>query len=162
MLHMKKNILFALMIAAAGFVGCTKSDVAGNPENGKGIAPGGCFPPINCTDIICTAQFADIPLEVRDNAGTAVVLDSFVVTNGAGVPIPSVNGIPAYGYPQSGTDGVYSVMNDSWVQGHQNSSIQVIAKGYRNGLQVFREPFTIMADCCHVSKQSGKDVVIIP
>jgi hypothetical protein len=161
---MRKNILFALMLAVAGIAACKKSDVAtspGIPENGDGIAPGGCYPPGNCAGVFCTAQFADVPLEVRNGTGTAVILDSFVVTNLSGVPLPSVNGVPAYAYPQSGA-GVYSVMNDSWVQGHQNSRIQVIAKGYVNGSEVFREPFTITTDCCHVGKQSGKDVITIP
>jgi len=102
-----------------------------------------------------------VSVEVQHSSGAAARLDSFVVTHLSGRTLSPVNGIPAYGYPQS-DDGKYSIMNDSWVQNHRNSNVQVIAKGYVNGHEVFREPFTIISDCCHVSKQSGKDVVIIP
>ncbi len=162
---MKKSILFALLISAAGFAACNKCDMPGNPRNnpengrGNGIAPGGCFP-VNCTDVICTAQFSSVELEVVNSAGAPVTLDAFVVTDLAGAPLPTAGGSPVYGYPQSG-NGSYSVINDSWLQGHQNSSMQVIAKGFINGSQVFSEPFTIVADCCHVGKSSGKDVITI-
>jgi hypothetical protein len=160
---MKRNILFALMLSVAGFAACNKCDMPGGPrhypEDGSGIAPGGCFPHA-CTDVICTAQFSAVQLEVVNSAGAPVTLDAFVVTDLSGAPLPAVGGSPVYGYPQSG-NGRYTVINDSWVRGHQNSSMQVIAKGFIKGSQVFSEPFTIVADCCHVSKSSGKDVTTI-
>jgi hypothetical protein len=161
---MKRNILFALMLSAAGLAACNKCDMPGhprnNPGNGDGSTPGGCFPRANCDDVICTAQFVAVRVEVKDRAGAPLALDAFVVTDPGGVPLPAVGGSPVYGYPQP-ANGSYTVINDSWLQGHRNSSMQVVAKGYIKGNEVFSEPYTIEADCCHVSKRSGKDVIRI-
>ena len=112
--------------------------------------------------MFCTAVFAEVLLEVKNTSGAAVTLDSFVVTDLSGRPLPpSSTGIPVYGYPQSG-NGMYTVINDAWLGGHRNSSASVRAIGFINSVQVFNEPYTIVADCCHVGKTSGKDAIIIP
>ncbi len=162
---MKAKLLFALMIAAAGFAGCNKSDTPGHPENNCpgeghcGIAPGGCFPGATCEDVICTADFRAVNVELRQGLATVIRVDSFAVTDQADMPLPTgPGGTPVYGYPDEGAQR-YTVINDSWVQGHQNASKAIRFKGYLNGAEVFNEPYVITADCCHVSKVSGKDVI---
>lgn len=165
---MKRNLLFALIFATVCFAGCNKANdprtpvLQDNPGTGNGIAAGGCvIPPVDCKGVLCTAHFAEVSLEVRDAAGAPVDVDSFVVTTLAGVPLPpSAWGLPVYGYLHAG-DGLYTVINDGWVQGHQNSNMSVRAKGFINKIQVFDEPFVILADCCHVGKHSGKDAITI-
>jgi hypothetical protein len=84
------------------------------------------------------------------------------VTDLAGTPLPpDASGMPVYGPATAGT-GTYAVINDAWVGGHQNNNDIVIAKGYLGGVQVFSERYTVLADCCHVSKAAGKDTIILP
>jgi hypothetical protein len=148
---MKKSLLFTLFIAAASFVACNKSD-KGTPETGDG--PGGCFPPTtDCRDVICTAVFVGITVEVKDAGGAPLTLNSFVVTDASGTP---VSGTPS---PRA---GLYTIVNDAWLSGHSNTTALLRAKGFINGVEVFNEPYTISADCCHVSKVSGKDVIVLP
>lgn len=165
---MKKNLIFALMLAGAGMTGCNKADNPcdpriGIPENGTGIAPGGCYPVDNiCDGVICTAQFAEMRILIQNGAGAPVTLDSFVVTDLSGAPLRNGAAGRVYGHPADSRDGWITLVNDAWVQGHQNSSQQVFAKGFIAGSPVFSEPYTITADCCHVGKSSGKDVITIP
>jgi len=162
---MKKHFLIGLMLLATGFGACNKAIDGGTTSPGKGgggsgIAPGGCFPRTDCAGVMCTAMFATVGLEVRDAAGAPIALDAFVVTDASGNPLPMNNGQAVYGYPNNG-DGNYTVINDAWVQGHQNTNMTVHAKGYIKGSEVFNLPFGVGADCCHVNKISGQDFVTI-
>lgn len=171
---MKRKIL-ALLLMSASFTACKKCDpvlqtpadttpgTGGGKGGGNGIAPGGCIPPQDCDTVICTMQFAGVMLFVQHANGTPVALDSFVVTDLAGAPLPagSASGLPVYGPSNSGA-GQYVVVNDFWVPGNRNNNNQVIAKGFIGGAQVFSEPYTILADCCHVSKAAGKDTLTLP
>lgn len=166
---MKRKILTALIIASTGFIACKKADpceikIQPTTQSSSGIATGGCIPPPEGTceeEVICTAVFAAVTLSVSDATGTPVHADSFVVTNNAGIPLPpATSGLPVYGYLQSG-NGHYTVINDAWVHGHQNTSLPVRAKGFKNGSLIFDEPFVVKADYCHVSKVSGRDAIIV-
>jgi hypothetical protein len=111
--------------------------------------------------MICTAEFRQESIRIEDASGNPVTLDSFVVTTLAGTALPNGAAGSVYGYPYSG-QGQYTLINDAWLAGNQNSTMQVIAKGFKGGSAVFSEAYTIAADCCHVGKQAGKDVIIIP
>ena len=163
---MKRELLIGLILLVTGFAACKKAEVGGGSSGsgvgngpGNGIAPGGCIP-APCQGALCTAVFTEIHVDVRDQNGAAVNLDAFVVTDAAGVALPPSNGSSVYGYPNNG-DGRYTIVNDAWVQGHQNSTMAVRARGYINGIEVFNEPYTIEADCCHVSRPSGKDLITV-
>jgi hypothetical protein len=145
---MKRKILIVFALLATGFGACKKIDCGGNnPSN-------------NCSGVFCTAVFDEEHMEVRYSNGTPVNLDAFVVTDAAGTPLPKANGQDVYGYPHNG-NGKYTIINDAWVQGHQNTTKTVRAKGYINGTEVFNEPFTIGADCCHVNMTTGNSTVTI-
>jgi hypothetical protein len=59
-------------------------------------------------------------------------------------------------------DGRLIIVNDGWMQGHQGMQMPVQAKGFLNGVPVFDQAYTIGADCCHVYKAAGPDVIAVP
>lgn len=69
---------------------------------------------------------------------------------------------PVFGYPSNGANGVYTVLNDAWRTGHQNSKVRIRAHGLKNSVEVFNEVYEIETDCCHVIKLSGKDRIQLP
>ncbi len=157
---MKRTILlsavFALCIAACERRGC---DDMPNPETGSG---GGDFGSrLECSGVVCTASWDMINVDIVDAGGAPVNLDSLAVTNAAGAPVPLSNGQRVWGNPYNG-NGRYTVLNDGWVSGHEGLGSHFYAKGFRNGQMVFNEVYKISADCCHISKLSGKDRIIVP
>jgi hypothetical protein len=159
---MKRTLLLSLILAVC-LGACEYNrydcDIQPDPETeGSGELFGRR---LDCSGTVCTANFADIRAEVVDASGAAVTLDSFVVTNNAGVPVRSAQGIPLYGNPENGS-GSYTILNDAWVKGHEGLGGFFYAKGFRGGRMVFDEIYKISADCCHVSKISGKDRIIVP
>ena len=155
---MKRKSLFALVILATTLGSCKKCYDHNNPDGGD--TTGGTDAP-NCLTLLCTQEFAQVVLEVKNPTGTAVILDSFVVTDLSATPLAPVNGNAVFGPINAGTGG-YAVINDAWVKAHRNTTMQVRAKGFINGAQIFNEPYTISVDCCHVRKISGTSSVTIP
>jgi hypothetical protein len=130
-----------------------------------GIAPGGCVIVDPCAepcapDVICTMIFAEVSATAVGQNNATIVPDSFVVTDLAGAPLPPVAGQPVYGMSSTG-DGRLTIVNDAWVQGHQGMQMDVRAKGFSNSTLLFDQAFTIGADCCHVYKASGPDVISV-
>lgn len=138
-------ILFLCSIAA-----CKKCDEHTNPET------------TNCEAVFCTAEFAEVRLEVHNASGQPAQLDSFFVTDINGAVLKPISGMPVFGNPSNGENGVYTVLNDAWRTGHQNTNVQVRAHGLKNSVEVFNEVYEVSTDCCHVRKVSGKDVVMLP
>ena len=116
-------------------------------------------PDAECAATICTHDFRGVPVTVLSANGNPVTLDSFVVTDMNNVALPAGTSDPVYNFPHSGYEGKYSVINDAWVGGHQGTTMNVRAKGWKGGSQVFDQPYTVGADCCHVYKQSGPDTI---
>jgi hypothetical protein len=115
-----------------------------------------------CPDgTVCTYNLASVSLRVVDAAGSPVMVDSFVVTNRAGVIVPpNAEGHPVWG-ESSGANGNYTVLSDAWVEGHQGLGSYFLAKGFSSGAMVFSETFRISADCCHISKISGPEQIVV-
>lgn len=143
----------ALFLGACEYQEC---DV--NPETGNDAYFG---KRLDCDGAVCTMNFVSINVDVANGSGAAVLLDSFVVTDRNGNALRSnANGLPVFGTTEKA--GTYTVMNDGWVRGHEGIGGNFLAKGYLNGAVVFNEPYKITADCCHVTKISGKDRIIVP
>jgi hypothetical protein len=153
---MKRKILIGLMYLATGFTACKKIDRIGCPGGG-GDGDGAT----DCTAVMCTMVFEEDHIVVKNASGAPVQLSSFVVTDLNGTPLPQNNGMDVFGYPHNGNNGMYTVINDGWVNGHQNTSKNVRVKGYVNFMEVFNEPATISADCCHVKMTSGKSTITV-
>jgi hypothetical protein len=106
-----------------------------------------------CEGVACTAMFAMINTKVVDANGRAVVLDdaySQRKTNGD---------IYRSQQPMMWYDSSYVVLDDGYLTKMQNMSDTFYFIGTKGGKEVVREPFAINADCCHVNKLSGKDVI---
>lgn len=62
---------------------------------------------------------------------------------------------------QNMEDGMYSVLDDSYKNKLENSKDQFQFVGVKEGKVVANESFDISADCCHVQKQSGKEIIVV-
>lgn len=146
----------------------TNSPVGGNPNKDVNNI-GGDKPPVdtsdrggddpkdpNCEGVYCTFDFRQIPLEIVDANNNPVMLDAFYTEDMLG------NRLPTYLYEYNSYTSSYVVFNDGWMNGNQNSSIQVRFVGIKNGAIVVTEVYSITTDCCHVAKKSGKDKVVLP
>lgn len=149
---MKRTFLLSAILAVC-LGACEYQDCGLMPEDGDYSGQR-----LDCSGVACTKNLVSVGFELRDAAGQPVVLDSFVVTDRAGTPIPA-----SYGWGLvSETSGHYTVLTDSWVRGHEGLGAYFLAKGFRGGVKVFDESYKISADCCHISKMSGKDRIIVP
>lgn len=162
---MKTRILFALLLGASVWVGCDKAHQLRNPISQKESHNNGNKPPkgnnggsndIDCDAVMCTMQFEQIHLQVLDAGGTPVMLDAFHTEDMAG------NKLSADLYQYDKYTQSYIVFNDSWTYNNRNSTIQVRFVGFKNGTKVVQEDYSISTDCCHISKTSGKDRVVLP
>ena len=156
---MKKTLLLSAILAVClGACEYQECDVTPDPETGR---EGYFGKRLDCSGTMCTANFVMIDVEVKSASGAATRLDSFVVTDKSGRALPpSASGLPVFG--ASDLAGRYTVLNDAWVAGHEGLGGHFYAKGFQRGVMVFNEEYKISADCCHLSKVSGKDQIIVP
>lgn len=158
--------LFPLTLALLlSFSACNKAedcDIAAGSAS-QGIAAGGCVVVDPCAqpcepDVVCTMDFRSVNATVQFPPTMFASVDSFVVTDLAGTPLPPINGQAVYSHDANRL----TIVSDAWVQGHQGMQMPVQAKGYRaNGTLLFDQAYTIGADCCHVYKAAGPDVIAV-
>lgn len=110
---------------------------------------GGCS---DDRDVVCTEEFRMITLQVQDPDRKPVLLDSFfTVRAGNGERIASTQQIPGY----------YTVLDDNYQPRLKRERDNFIFHGFRGGLKVVEETYSVSADNCHITKLSGKDSVMI-
>lgn len=104
-------------------------------------------------DIMCTMIFKSVSIKVTDAAGNAVKLDeAFTIRTKTKEVIR----------PEQHSDaGYYVVLDDGYQKKLQNTTADFRFIGKKNGVQVIDEHYTIGADCCHISKQSGRDTIVV-
>lgn len=112
------------------------------------------IPANNCSDVFCTAIFASVSINVEDKNGNAVELHDFYTVN------RSTNDTIRSSVP-SWNKGTYTVVDDGYTSKMFNKTYDFSFIGIVNNQVVINEPFSISADCCHVSKVSGKESIII-
>ena len=134
-----------IVIALAGIVFLTTSSTSCKKKNYGGFG-----------DVMCTAMFAMINTKVTDANGKYVKLDDVYVIRSKN------NDIYRPEQQSAAWDSSYVVIDDGYVSKMYNSTETFYFVGIKNGVKVVNEPFVISADCCHVSKQSGKTTIVIP
>jgi hypothetical protein len=98
-------------------------------------------------------MFAMISVQVTDAAGAPVKLDEvYTVRTGNGAKIT---------VEQNMGEGRYTVLDDSYQKELTNITDDFRFVGIINGIKVVDEPYTLGADCCHVRKENGKEIVIV-
>lgn len=159
-----KNLLF-LAVALFGAASCQKAsnEVADTPQL---IDHGGVPIPPCDSDVVCTMDFRQVTIRVLRPDSSAALLDSFHVTDASGIPLPLVNGEAVYGpLPDNAMmppQGRYAVLTDRWVAGHQQTQATIYAKGWRGGILLFNEFYYVGADCCHIYKNQGPEILVVP
>lgn len=109
----------------------------------------------NCKNVNCTLEYRMITVHVADTNDSAVVLDDhYTIRKSTGDTATRYNGyIPA--------DSWYTVVGDDQMKYIQNSQDSYRFVGIKNGAVVVDEEYIISADCCHISKVSGKSKVVV-
>ena len=137
-----KKLLLSLMVCILTPVlmasSCKKTTSADNP----------------CEGVICTMMFAMITSQVVNSSGTPIQLDEAYTIR--------VKNNERLDLEQQMADGRYNVIDDSYQKQLANTNEDFTFFGVKDGKIVVQEPFTVGADCCHVKKQKGKDVIVVP
>jgi len=139
MLSMKYPVIISMaliMLLSASSFRCSKDDT------------------LNCDHAICTDMFAMIGVYINDLSMTPEKLEVYTIRNSTGEKITLT---------QNETNlGVYFILDDSYRSKIAGKTETFTLVGTKAGTQVFQQAYQIKADCCHVSKVSGKDSLRIP
>ena len=112
----------------------------------------------DCSEAICTHNFVTITVSVKDEAGDAVVLDSFEVLDTAtGENLAKDISAEEYHNDQ----GIYPLISDAHRIQYQNKTTTLTFKGYINDGLMVNQEFEVGADCCHVSLITGNREIVL-
>lgn len=105
-------------------------------------------------NIMCTMEFRIIDLEIRDNAGEAIILDEFYSeVDGEKIEIPD----DVYEL----NDGFYPVATDGQMEVLDFDGNEVTFYGMLNGETVVKHKMIIGKDCCHIQLVEGEQKTVI-
>ena len=104
--------------------------------------------------IMCTMEFRIINLEIRSDAGEAVILDEFYSEiNGDKIEIPD----DVY----QSKDGFYPVATDRQMKVLDFEGNEIVFFGLIEGEIVVEHKMTIGKDCCHIQLIDGEEKIIV-
>ncbi len=109
--------------------------------------------PDDCAVGYCTSILVTVPVQVKTFSDKPVSLDEVYTVR--------VKTNEKITYQQNMGGGRYYVLDDSYQRKLKNRSEQFQFVGVKNGRVVISEMYTISADCCHIKKVSGKDLIVI-
>ncbi len=108
-----------------------------------------------CPDnVACTMMFTSISVYVTDTNTSPILLDDAYTIN---VSTGETIHLEANGAGM----GHYTVLDDSYRKKLQNRTDRFQFVGIKNNQRIVEELYTISADCCHISKVSGRNEVVI-
>lgn len=105
-------------------------------------------------NMACTMMFASVSITVKTSNGIPAELDEVYTLR------KSTSELLKYSQPGNAT-GTYTVLDDSYQKELQNKQEEFHFVGKKNGKVMVEEPYVLSADCCHVSKVSGNDELVI-
>lgn len=109
----------------------------------------------SCANTMCTADFRMITVMLKDSVGNDYIPDKVeTYYNGTLIHQDSISSVPM--------QNVYTIIDDNNLQSLQlNINRDVTFKIIKNGLVKKQQGYVVKADCCHVSKVSGLDTIIV-
>ena len=108
----------------------------------------------NCEGVACTMMFAAINVDVNNSDGSAAQLDEvYTLRESTSEKLT---------FPQNTEGGMYTILDDSYAKELQMKQENFRFIGMKNGQKVVDEPYKLGADCCHVSRTSGKETITLP
>lgn len=127
------------LIYSLAFVMVAQLLLSSSCERGK------CPPNVTCTEV-----FSMVTVQVIDPTGAAVQLDEVYtlrLSNNEKIRV------------EQPTEGGYVVLDDNYLKHLQNDKDDFRFIGMKDGKKVLDELFVIGADCCHVQKIKGKEII---
>lgn len=106
-----------------------------------------------CDSMICTPGFAQIVTQVTYAGPTKAQLDEVYTVNTETGERLDIN--------QNLGAGFFVILDDNYRARMAGQTLNFHLVGKRDQAIVLEESYTISADCCHVKKESGKDMVIL-
>ena len=107
----------------------------------------------SCNDVFCTQYVASVGVHIEDRSMTPEALTVYTIRKSTGEKIAIT---------QNPLDGIYIVLADNYHLKIAGRTETFTFVGMKGSTKIFSETYQIKADCCHVSKVSGKDSLIIP
>lgn len=98
-------------------------------------------------------MFAKINADLTDSTGLPVVADTTYTIR--------TDNNDTLSTTAPFTTGTYTIIDDSYVYKMQNKQYTFRFLAVKNGKNIADELYTISADCCHISKQSGKSTIVV-
>lgn len=107
-----------------------------------------------CDGVACTMLFAMVNVTITDSVGGNISFDDvYTLRVDNSDTIRSISS-PVFEYS-------YTVIDDNYLSKMRNTTHNFRFICRKNGKTVVDEPFTLSADCCHISKVSGKESVVV-
>ncbi|VAW11780.1 hypothetical protein MNBD_BACTEROID03-419 [hydrothermal vent metagenome] len=114
----------------------------------------------DCSNMACTEIFLSISVTVKDSSGSVISLGRFEVTDlttGEDLTKEVTEG-ELETFRQN---GIYPLYDDLFVAENQNTTRNIVFKGFINNKEVVNAEYTVGTDCCHVSLVSGDSDITI-
>lgn len=108
----------------------------------------------DCSGAICTEIFMMANMYITDSSNRTLKLDSYYSVNNDTKDTFRTQQEPFI-------DGSYVILDDNYTGKMHNKTYSFNFIAIKTGKVVVNEPFTASADCCHISKVSGKDTVVV-
>lgn len=96
---------------------------------------------------ICTDLFAMVTVKVTDQSGNTVHFDDVYTTRKSNSETIRI---------KQSMDGSLIVLDDGYQSKLKQDKDTFYIVGVKNGQKLLHEPYVISADCCHISKVSGR------
>lgn len=112
--------------------------------------------PDSCVGAICTADFRMITVQIKDSVGADFVPDKVETYNSNAelINYQTTAAIPG--------QNVYTIVDDGDLNDlGVNIENEVTLKIIKNNAVIATQSFMVKADCCHVIKISGTDVIVV-
>lgn len=106
-------------------------------------------------DDICTAELRIIGVKIQSaNIELSRFDEVYTIRQRTGEKITYIQN-------ETPIDNNYWVLTDEHHAGIKNGSDRFIFTGIKNGVKVFEEIYEIAGDNCHITKRTGKEIIVI-
>lgn len=109
---------------------------------------------------ICSEEYRTIVVNIENNQGDPVLLDSFKVVdlgNGSDITLQLDDWTRDYQRER----GIYPIFSDKYVREYRQLQAQIKFTGFIDGQEVVSEIYKVAVDCCHVVHLAGDLELVI-